>query len=141
VVMVSVLLGCATDPQAAPDDCSNSLIHKVAAEMHTTPQVVGTIFQLANLELLKHNVVAKDDVAKFLDDAESLLGRENTTYLDLVTLITLRVRSIQEKFEPELILLITAFSEQLSKPIPIDSCDKKLLLKHIADQRKVQEMV
>lgn len=140
-VFVALMSACATTPQIPPEECANSLIYKVADEMHTTPQAVGAVFQLADLELVKNDVVAKKDVSQFLDDVESLVSRDTTTYLDVVTAITVRVEALQEKFGPEVMLLITVFSEQLSEPIPIDPCDKTLLLKHVADQRRVLEML
>jgi hypothetical protein len=124
-----------------PDGCENSLIYKEAAKLGVTPQLIGTIFQLANLELIKNDVVAKADISQFLDDVESLLDRDQTTYLDVVNMVVSRVSEIQDQFGPEVIVLITAFSQQLSEPIPIDDCDRQLLLQHIEDQRRVLETV
>ena len=142
VIIIPILFAaCSTAPPPRPDGCEHSLIYKVADEMHTTPQAVGTVFQLADLELIKNNLVAKDDVSRFLDDVESLLAKDQTTYLDVMTLIVRRVRAIQEHFGPEVMLLFTAFANELSKPIPLDPCDRAMLLQHVADQWKVLEMV
>jgi hypothetical protein len=117
------------------------LIYQVAKQLNTTPQAVGAVFQLADLELIKNNVVAKEDVEQFLNDVQTLLDKDKTTYLDVMTMIVARVKVIQKNFGPEAMLLFTTFANQLSKPIPIDPCDRAMFLQHIADQRKVLEMV
>lgn len=141
ILSVVLFVGCSTGPNIRPDGCENSLIYNVADQMKMTPQAVGAIFQLANLELLKHDIVARKDVKKFLDSVDYLLNKNQTTYLDVMTVITTQVEQIQDQFGPEIIILFTAFAEQLSKPIPLDSCDRMLLQKHMLDQRKVLELV
>ena len=133
--------GCAENNVVVPEGCENSLIYAEAAKLGVTPQAVGTIFQLANLELLKNNVIAKADVEQFFDDVECLLDRDETTYLDVVAMVVTRVDELRNEYGPEVMVLITAFSEQLSKPIPIDECDRMLMLKHVADQRKILDMI
>jgi len=142
IFITMIISSCAgLNNNVIPDGCENSLIYKEAAKLGVTPQLIGTIFQLANLELIKNDVVAKADISQFLDDVESLLDRDQTTYLDVVNMVVSRVSEIQDQFGPEVIVLITAFSQQLSEPIPIDDCDRQLLLQHIEDQRRVLETV
>jgi len=56
-------------------------------------------------------------------------------------MVTLRVERLQANYGPEVMLLITAFAEQLSQPILLDPCDRTMLLRHVADQREVLEML
>jgi len=140
-LVLAWLSGCSSAPAPVPSGCEHSLIYQTAARLHTTPKAVGTIFQLADMRLIRSNSVAKSDVARFLNDVQDLLESGTTTYLDLVSMVTLRVEKLQANYGPEVMLLISAFSEQLSQPILLDPCDRTMLLRHVADQREVLEML
>ena len=125
--------GCAAPP-APPAGCEQSAIYQVAARMHTTPQMIGALFQVGNIELIKSRPESKSEIVQFLNELDVALNDDTLTYLDLVVLIQVRIRNMQEQYGPEIMILLTTFANQLAQPIVMDHCDLEMIRKHISDQ-------
>jgi len=80
-LIVAWLSGCSSAPAPIPSECEHSLIYQSASDLHTTPKAAGTIFQLADMRLIRSNSVAKSDVVGFLNDVQDLLESGTTTIL------------------------------------------------------------
>jgi len=131
-IVVSVT-GCAVPP-APPAGCEQSVIYKVATRMHTTPQMIGALFQIGSIELIKSKPTVASQLVQFLNELDVALEDDTLTYLELVVLIQVRVRNLQTQYGHEIMILLTTFMNQLSQPIPLDQCDRSMIRKHINNQ-------
>ena len=133
MLTVAWISGCsiATNPVARPAGCEDSVIY----DTFPNPEVVDTLLVVAAFELAKQ----KPELCSILDEAfgygEELLSKPGMTYIQFAAATAARFDWVNKYAGTELVIL----SELLAKfdrPIPMSECDRRLILAHLAKQRR-----
>ena len=128
---------CAFSPQPIeiPEGCENSIImNKIGFYKEA-----DFLLTLANVRALKEDAYTKEQVLDFFDDLTELLN--TATYAELATFVLEKVKWVNENMGVEILILTEYGIDFLGNDLPIDQCDKELLLKHINKQRRYTQMV
>lgn len=126
--------GCATMMKPQPSICDGVQGSFLCDEVKD-PRKADVLLQLANYEVLRHGVFSKEDVMTFFNELE-LFVENVQTWADLVLYVTNRVETLKEKLGVEL-YIVSQYADLLNADIPINDFDKKLILVHIENQKKI----
>jgi len=98
-------------------------------------QMANIMFKLAVLEVGRLDSVRQKDIAKILDEAESLVT-QGTTYDGMVVYLLPKFKWIRDNCGPEIIIIGSEFTSMQGIKTPIEARDICYIKAHIADQRK-----
>jgi hypothetical protein len=119
-----------------PAGCEESIIYAKIPN----PKTAGIAVELANITFVKHYPLAKASVLSSLGKVETLLNNDPVTWKELITMVTGEVNSIKNNFGIEL-LILSGYLKVLDNPLPINKCDKDLLLNHVKEQKMYINML
>lgn len=115
------LTGCATVQEKVPPGCENSHIYKTIKN----PKLIGAMIEIGNLQALKQNVYTKRQALEAVRMLQRFLVKQDMTYKTLVNVALPLVERVN--MGQEILILSAAFID-LSGEIPIDACDKDIIL-------------
>ena len=118
-------------PTVIPEGCEDSLIYSKLPY----PQVTDTVLQVAVYQFAIETGSAPQilDVINTIEAA--LVSPTGMNFSDFVLLVNEQVGLLNARWGVSLLIVSESLAD-LSVPIPISECDKNLLLKHLAKQKK-----
>ena len=136
VVIVYLICGCGimTQSQVCEEAPANSLICRLIPN----PEVADIALQLINLELLKNNAVAAEDVMAFFDYLEGAVDNSGT-YALLASYIISKTEDLAKSIGEEVVIASGLIVPFIQKEILISDFDRKLIRIHIARQKTIIE--
>ena len=134
VVCLTFMAGCAgfqMKPAEIPVGCEDSLIYSKMPY----PQVTDTILQVSVYNFAVETGAAPQilDVIGHLEVALANPGGMN--FSDFVLLVNEQVGLLNQRWGVSLLIVSESLAD-LNLPLPISDCDRNLILKHLAKQKK-----
>lgn len=125
VISLSLItIGCkSSGVKVIPEGCENSLIYQKIDH----PTMVKASLFLANAAALKKGLYSTDQVLSVLNELEGLLTPESLTYQVLVTAMIPIINKLNEN-AGFIVLGLSPGITQLQEDIPIDDCDREIIL-------------
>lgn len=142
-VLMFGLVGCNVQqptPVVVPDDCSESIIYNYAAKTGMTPSQVGAIFKVASTLALTQEPGFKTDFLVLLTKMEVILQTEDMKASDLARYVLAETKVINTRWGKAALVLSVVLAE-FDREVPLNSCDRRLILKHIQEQKALAEMI
>lgn len=139
MVLLPLLLvcSCAHRPATVPEGCENSLIVQEIPDYRQ----VDVILQTANLLAAKRDLYTHVQALEAVEALEKLI-KDGVTYVGLVSAVSALTDTVNSLSSAEVFVLsqyFDMFSDRGASPL--DPCDKRLLLAHLAKQRRLLELV
>jgi len=134
LVAVALFTGCASQEYQLPDACkdgADSYILKVMGDPGTLSKGLLLVQATALKTIDNYN---KTKAVQFLDEIEEFLTLTDLTYAELVPYVLDKIKVANEEIGAA-VFIIGADFEQLSARLPINPCDKALILIHLSKQR------
>ena len=134
IICLMFTVGCSglqMKPTVIPEGCEDSLIYSKLPY----PQVTDTILQVSVYNFAVETGAAPQilDVINTIEAALASPGGMN--FSDFVLLVNEQVGLLNARWGVSLLIVSDSLAD-LNVPIPISDCDKNLLLKHLAKQKK-----
>lgn len=136
-LFVLFMFGCAAHQVAIPEGCGNSILYtKFGSEL----KMIDSVLKISNLSALREDVYTRNEAVAVINDLLSVIEAE-PTYFDFAMIVWRVVTDINEKHDTELLLISEIIFESFNLPIPIDPCDKELIIEHLNKQKRLMMLL
>lgn len=131
ICCLAMVVGCVTKPVTVCDEFpAPSYLEQYIPDLKAT----NTVLKLSVYEVSKLDDISKKDIIKVLDEAEAIINKSGT-WSELATYLMAKVKFLQDKYGPEIIILGDDWLPYTYIKTPIPPKDICYLKYHLQEQR------
>lgn len=133
VLCALFMCSCASRQIVPPAGCENSILY---SQLGNQLLEVDAILKVANVVAIKEDVYTRAQALNAIDNLILVLN-SNPSYLDFGMMVWEMVEDVNQTTRIEVLLVSEYLLESFNSPIPIDPCDKDLIVLHLEKQKRL----